>query len=76
MTRVVVDLSGRPYLVYKADFRVARIGDLQSELIEEFMKAFVQEGKFNLHIENLYGRNQLDTTRFKPPAATRQLSLF
>jgi len=70
LTRVVIDLSGRPYLVYKAEFRVARIGDLQSELIEEFMKAFVQEGKFNLHIENLYGRNQhhIAETIFKATA--------
>ena len=70
LTRVVVDLSGRPYLVFKADFRVARIGDLQSELIEEFMKALVQEGKFNLHIENLYGRNQhhIAETIFKATA--------
>ena len=58
LSRVVIDLSGRPYLVFKADFRVARIGDLQAELIEEFLKAFVQEGRFNLHVENLYGRNQ------------------
>ncbi|HLQ76274.1 MAG TPA: imidazoleglycerol-phosphate dehydratase HisB [Terriglobia bacterium] len=70
LTRVVVDLSGRPYLVFKAEFRVARIGDLQSELIEEFMKALVQEGKFNLHIENLYGRNQhhIAETIFKATA--------
>jgi imidazoleglycerol-phosphate dehydratase len=70
MTRAVVDFSGRPYLVFKADFRVARIGDLQSELIEEFMKALVQEGKFNLHIENLYGRNQhhIAETIFKATA--------
>src|SRR5881296_3020371 len=58
LTRVVIDLSGRPYLVYKADFKVPRIGDLQTELIEEFLKALVQEGRFNLHVENLYGRNQ------------------
>ena len=70
LTRVVIDLSGRPYLVFKADFRVARIGDLQSELVEEFMKALVQEGKFNLHIENLYGRNQhhIAETIFKATA--------
>jgi imidazoleglycerol-phosphate dehydratase len=70
LTRVVIDLSGRPYLVFKADFRVPRIGDLQSELIEEFMKAFVQEGKFNLHIENIYGRNQhhIAETIFKATA--------
>ena len=58
LTRVVVDLSGRPFLVYKAEFKSARIGDLQTELVEEFLKAFVQEGRFNLHVENLYGRNQ------------------
>ena len=70
LTRVVIDLSGRPYLVYKADFKVARIGDLQAELIEEFLKAFVQEGKFNLHVENLYGRNQhhIAETIFKATA--------
>jgi imidazoleglycerol-phosphate dehydratase len=70
LTRVVIDLSGRPYLVYKVEFRVARIGDLQAELIEEFLKAFVQEGKFNLHVENLYGRNQhhIAETVFKATA--------
>jgi imidazoleglycerol-phosphate dehydratase len=70
LTRVVIDFSGRPYLVYKAEFRVPRIGDLQAELIEEFLKAFVQEGKFNLHVENLYGRNQhhIAETIFKATA--------
>src|ERR1041385_8837141 len=70
LTRVVIDLSGRPYLVFKAEFRVPRIGDLQAELIEEFLKAFVQEGKFNLHVENLYGRNQhhIAETIFKSTA--------
>jgi imidazoleglycerol-phosphate dehydratase len=70
LSRVVIDLSGRPYLVYKAEFNVAKLGALQTELIEEFMKAFVQEGKFNLHIENLYGRNQhhIAETIFKATA--------
>jgi imidazoleglycerol-phosphate dehydratase len=70
LTRVVVDLSGRPYLVYKAEFKSPRIGDLQTELIEEFLKAFVQEGRFNLHVENLYGRNQhhIAETIFKATA--------
>ena len=70
LTRVVVDLSGRPYLIYKVEFRATRIGDLQTELIEEFLKAFVQEGLFNLHVENLYGRNQhhIAETIFKATA--------
>lgn len=76
LTRVVVDLSGRPYLVYKAEFKVARIGDLQAELIEEFLKAFVQEGKFNLHVENLYGRNQhhIAETIFKATARAMRMA--
>ena len=74
LTRVVVDLSGRPYLVYKADFKAARVGDLQTELIEEFLKALVQEGRFNLHVENLYGRNQhhIAETIFKATAQALQ----
>lgn len=76
LTRVVVDLSGRPYLVYKAEFNVPRIGDLQTELIEEFLKAFVQEGKFNLHVENLYGRNQhhIAETIFKATARAMNMA--
>ena len=70
LTRVVIDLSGRPYLIYKVEFRATRIGDLQTELIEEFLKAFVQEGLFNLHVENLNGRNQhhIAETIFKATA--------
>ena len=76
LTRVVVDLSGRPYFVYKVDFKSARIGDLQTELIEEFFKAFVQEGRFNLHIESLYGRNQhhVAETIFKATARALHLA--
>lgn len=76
LTRVVIDLSGRPYLVYKVEFKAARIGDLQSELVEEFAKAFVQEGRFNLHIENLYGRNQhhISETIFKAMARSLHLA--
>ena len=76
LTRVVVDLSGRPYLVYKAEFKVPRIGDLQSELIEEFLKAFVQEGRLNLHVENLYGKNQhhIAETIFKATARALHLA--
>src|SRR5438552_17297615 len=60
LTRVVIDLSGRPYLIYKVEFRATRIGDLQTELIGEFLNAVVQEGLFMRRVENLYGRNQHD----------------
>jgi imidazoleglycerol-phosphate dehydratase len=76
LTRVVIDLSGRPYLVYKVEFKAARVGDLQTELVEEFLKAFVQEGRFNLHVENLYGRNQhhIAETVFKATARAMHLA--
>jgi imidazoleglycerol-phosphate dehydratase len=76
LTRVVIDLSGRPYLVYKVEFKAARVGDLQTELVEEFLKAFVQEGRFNLHVENLYGRNQhhIAETIFKATARALHLA--
>ena len=76
LTRVVIDLSGRPYLVYKVEFKSARVGDLQTELVEEFLKALVQEGRFNLHVENLYGRNQhhIVETVFKATARALHLA--
>lgn len=76
LTRVVIDLSGRPYLVYKVEFKSARVGDLQTELVEEFLKALVQEGRFNLHVESLYGRNQhhIAETIFKAIARAMHLA--
>lgn len=73
LSRVVVDFSGRGFLVYRARFESATIGDLQTELIEEFFKSFVAEGRPNLHVEVLYGRNQhhIAETIFK--AAARAL---
>lgn len=67
LSRVVVDFSGRGYLVYRARFETPMLGDLQTELIEEFFKALVQEGRLNLHVESLYGRNQhhIAETMFK-----------
>ncbi len=57
LSRVVVDLSGRPYLVFDANFDVPVIGTLETETIAEFMKSFAFEAKLNLHIETLYGSN-------------------
>ena len=75
LSRVVVDFSGRGYLIYKARFETALLGDLQTELIEEFFKALVQQGRLNLHAEVLYGRNQhhMAETMFK--AAARAIHL-
>ena len=75
LSRVVVDFSGRPHLTFNAKFDSSKIGDLQTELIEEFFKAIVQEGRLNMHVESIYGRNQhhIAETIFK--AAARALHL-
>ncbi|HYK92197.1 MAG TPA: imidazoleglycerol-phosphate dehydratase HisB [Acidobacteriota bacterium] len=57
LARVVVDLSGRPYLVYNVKLERDKVGSLDAELVEEFWKAVVTHARLNLHIELLYGRN-------------------
>jgi imidazoleglycerol-phosphate dehydratase len=57
LVRVAADVSGRPYLVYRVKVRRERVGQLDSDLVEEFWKAFVTHARMNLHIELLYGRN-------------------
>ena len=55
--QVTVDLSGRPFLVYKVDFPTEKIGDFDVECVEEFLRSFSTVGKFNLHAEVPYGNN-------------------
>jgi len=57
LARVVIDLSGRPYLVYNVKSRLKKIKDFDLYLLEDFFRAFCQTGFFNLHIEVLYGQN-------------------
>jgi len=57
MTRVAIDISGRPYLVWKVSFTRNKIGAMDSELIREFFQAFAQNAGITLHVETLYGRN-------------------
>ena len=57
MTRVAIDISGRPYLVWKVVFTRGKIGEMDSELFREFFQAFAQNAGITLHVENLYGRN-------------------
>jgi imidazoleglycerol-phosphate dehydratase len=52
-----VDLGGRPYLVYDGQVRVRLVGDLQSELVEDFLQGFVTHAGANLHIKVLHGRS-------------------
>jgi len=54
---VSVDLSGRPNCVYNVEYRTGRIGDFDVECIEEMLRSFSNNGKFNLHINVPYGTN-------------------
>ncbi|MGC8760682.1 MAG: imidazoleglycerol-phosphate dehydratase HisB [Bryobacteraceae bacterium] len=54
---VAVDLGGRPYLVYQDRVRTRLVGDLQSELLEDFFHGFVTHAGANLHAKVLYGRS-------------------
>ena len=54
---VTVDLSGRPYLVYHAEFETMKIGNFDPALLREFFKAFSDHSGMNLHINLLYGMN-------------------
>ena len=57
LSRCVLDFSGRPEFVWKVELGLEKIGEMDTELFHEFFKAFVNEAKCNLHIENLYGNN-------------------
>jgi imidazoleglycerol-phosphate dehydratase len=57
LTRVAVDVSGRPFLVWKVAFSRPKIGEMDTELIREFFQAFAQNAGITLHVENLYGEN-------------------
>jgi imidazoleglycerol-phosphate dehydratase len=52
-----VDLSGRPYLVCNAKFRQPKVGDLQTELVEDFFHGFATHAGANVHLKLLYGRS-------------------
>ena len=57
LTRVALDLSNRPYLVWKVGFTRPKLGDMDTELFKEWFQAFAQSAGLTLHVENLYGEN-------------------
>lgn len=57
LTRVALDLSGRPYFVWKVEFTKPKLGEMDTELFREWFQAFATAGGMTLHIENLYGIN-------------------
>ena len=57
LTRVALDASNRPYLIWRVSFVRPKIGDMDTELFKEWFQAFSQHAGVTLHIENLYGEN-------------------
>jgi imidazoleglycerol-phosphate dehydratase len=57
LTRAAVDVSGRPFLVFKVDFPREKIGTFDTELVREFFQALAQNAGVTLHIQNHYGDN-------------------
>ncbi|WP_341705775.1 imidazoleglycerol-phosphate dehydratase HisB [Ferrovibrio sp.] len=57
LTRVALDVSNRPYLIWKVGFSKPKLGDMDTELFKEWFQAFAQNAGITLHVENLYGEN-------------------
>jgi imidazoleglycerol-phosphate dehydratase len=57
LTRAAIDVSGRPYLIWKVDFTRSKIGEMDTELFREWFQAFAQAAGLTLHVETLYGEN-------------------
>ncbi|WP_106752832.1 imidazoleglycerol-phosphate dehydratase HisB [Pannonibacter carbonis] len=72
LTRCALDVSGRPFLVWQVEFPRPKVGDFDTELFEEFFRAFAINAGITLHIANLYGSNchHIAETCFKAVART------
>ena len=54
---VSIDVSDRPYLIWKVDFSKPKLGEMDTELFKEWFQAFAQNARITLHVENIYGEN-------------------
>jgi len=57
LTRVAIDVSNRPYLIWNVKLKVEKLGEMDTELFKEWFQAFSQAAGITLHIENIYGDN-------------------
>ena len=57
LTRVALDVSGRPFLVWKVEFNRDKVGEMDTELFREWFQAFAMNAGITLHVETLYGDN-------------------
>jgi imidazoleglycerol-phosphate dehydratase len=75
LSRCVIDLSGRPWLTFAVTFKAQRVGDMPTELFEDFFWALCDHGRLNLHLDLIRGRNahHIAETLFK--ASSRALAM-
>jgi imidazoleglycerol-phosphate dehydratase len=57
LTRVALDISGRPFLVWRTEFPAQKVGDFDTELVREFFQGFATHAGITLHVETFYGAN-------------------
>jgi len=57
LSRVAIDISNRPYLIWKVNLKVEKLGEMDTELFKEWFQAFSQAAGITLHVENIYGDN-------------------
>jgi imidazoleglycerol-phosphate dehydratase len=57
LSRVALDISNRPYLIWRVEFSKPKLGDMDTELFKEWFQAFAQAAGITLHVDNLYGEN-------------------
>ena len=73
LTRAAIDISGRPYLVWKSGFSQPRLGEMDTELFEHWFHSFAGAAGITLHIETLYGDNNLHIAESAFKALARAL---
>ena len=77
LSRVALDVSGRPFLVWRVDMPIPRLGEMDTEVFREFFQAFSQAAGITLHIENSYGVNahHIIESCFKAVARTLRIAI-
>ena len=77
LSRVAIDVSNRPYLIWKVKLKVEKLGEMDTELFKEWFQAFSQTAGVTLHIENIYGDNShhIIESCFKGLARTLRVAL-
>ncbi len=77
LTRVAVDVSGRPFLVFKVKFSRDKVGEMDTELFQEWFQAFAMNAGITLHVQTLYGENNhhIAESAFKGLARTLRTAL-